>query len=103
MATHLGDFARTILRRPARPEPAADPFTVLGIQWRLGRLAAEIRRLERDDGRWARVHHLRAAQLAYDDLLAEACGLAGIPVPDAARPVRRLIIEGDLRTRGWSW
>lgn len=103
MATHFGDLARTILRRSRPSGLAADPFASLGIQWRLRRVAAEIRHLEQDDGRWARVHHLRAAELAYDDLLAEACRLAGIPVPDAPRPVRRLIMEGDLRTRGWTW
>lgn len=91
-----------MLRR-TRHQPAPDPFVSLIVQWRLSRLAWEIRHLERDAGRWARAHHLRAAELAYDDLLGEACCLAGIPVPDAAPAVRRLIMESDLRSRGWTW
>lgn len=91
-----------MLRR-ARNQPAPDPFVSLTVQWRLSRLAWEIRHLERDPGRWARAHHLRAAALAYDDLLAEACTLAGIPVPDAIPPVRRLIMETELRSHGWTW
>jgi hypothetical protein len=75
----------------------------LGVQWRLSRLARKIRQIESDESRWARAHHLRAAVVAYDDLLAEACGLAGIPVPVASPPVRRLIMESDLRIRGWTW
>lgn len=86
-----------------RNQSAPDPFASLTVQWRLTRLAREIRRLECDDSRWAKAHHLRAAEHAYDQLLIEACGLAGLPVPDAIAPVRRLIIEGDLRSRGWTW
>lgn len=91
-----------MLRR-ARPKPASDPFESLTVQWRLSRLAWEIRQLEHDSGRWARAHHLRAAELAYDDLLAEACSLAGVPIPDAKSAIRRLIMESDLRSRGWTW
>ncbi|HEU4540658.1 MAG TPA: hypothetical protein VFR23_05980 [Jiangellaceae bacterium] len=90
-----------LLRRTRHSQP--DPMETLVVQWRLSRLAWEIRQLESDENRWARAHHLRAAEIAYDDLLAEACGLAGIPVPVAAPPVRRLIIESDLRVRGWTW
>jgi hypothetical protein len=75
----------------------------LVVQWRLSRLAWEIRHLESGESRWAKAHHLRAAELAYDDLLAEACGLAGVPVPVAVPAVRRLIMESDLRFRGWTW
>jgi hypothetical protein len=102
MTTHLSDLARTVLRR-SRSCPAPDPFDALGIQMRLGRLAAEIRRLEHNDGRWARVHHLTAAQAAYDDVLAEACALVGLPLQEAAAPVRRLLAESELRSRGWTW
>ncbi|MGH8776993.1 MAG: hypothetical protein ACRDWI_18215 [Jiangellaceae bacterium] len=102
MTTHLTDLARTVLRR-SRGCPTPDPFETLGVQLRLGRLAAEIRRLEHDDGRWARAHHLTAAQAAYDDVLAEACRLLGLPVHDATAPVRRLLAETDLRSRGWTW
>ncbi len=89
--------------RRTRHQPAPDPFVSLAIQWHLSRVAWEIRRLERDGGRWARAHHLRAAELAYDDLLVEACGLAGIPVPDTTPPVRRLLMESHLRSSGWTW
>lgn len=102
MTTHLTDLARTMLRR-SRGCPTPDPFETLGVQMRLGRLAAEISRLEHDDGRWARAHHLIAAQAAYDDVLAEACQLLGLPVQEAAPPVRRLLAESELRSRGWSW
>ena len=89
-----------LLRRTRHEQ---DPMETLVVQWRLSRLAWEIRQLESDESRWAKAHHLRAAELAYDDLLAEACGLAGVPVPVATAPVRRLIMESDLRFRGWTW
>lgn len=75
----------------------------LTLQTRLTRLAGEINRLEQDGGRWARAHHLGAAQAAYDDLLTEACRLLQVPVPEGTRPVRRLLAESELRSRGWSW
>lgn len=102
MSTSLTHLARAVLRRH-RPLPGPDPFASLDVQYRLGRVAAEIRHLELDDGRWARAHHRRAAEAAYDDLLVEACRLAGIPVPDTLAAVRRVIVEGDLRSRGWTW
>jgi len=102
MTTHLTDLARSMLRR-SRGCPTPDPFETLGVQMRLGRLAAEISRLEHDDGRWARAHHLTAAQAAYDDVLAEACRLVGLPIQEAVAPVRRLLAESELRSRGWSW
>ena len=80
-----------------------DPMETLVVQWRLSRLAWEIRQLESDESRWAKAHHLRAAELAYDDLLAEACGLAGVPVPAGEPAVRRLIMESHLRYLGWNW
>jgi hypothetical protein len=86
-----------------RSRDRIDPMATLAVQWRLSRLACEIRRLETDGSSWAKAHHLRAAEIAYDDLLAEACELVGIPAPVAAPPVRRLIMESDLRVRGWTW
>jgi hypothetical protein len=91
-----------MLRR-TRHESAPDPFASLSVQWHLSRVAWEIRRLERDDRLWARAHHLRAALLAYDELLCEAAALAGIPVPDSPAPIRRLILESQLQSSGWSW
>lgn len=102
MTAHLGDLARSLLRR-ARPVPGPDPFETLMIQSRLTRLAGEIQRLEQDGGRWARAHHLSAAHGAYDKLLADACRLLDIPVADATPPVRRVLAESELRARGWLW
>ncbi|HEY9409448.1 MAG TPA: hypothetical protein VIP77_07695 [Jiangellaceae bacterium] len=102
----LTDLTRALLHRRSagRLTPGdADPFATLAVQLRLSRLTAEIGHLERDQGRWARAHHLVAANAAYDDLLAEAARLSGVAVPDAAPAVRRLMIEAQLRHDGWSW
>jgi len=48
------------------------------LKARLAELAAEIQALEQSDS-LSRPHHIRAAQIAYDNLLAEACKRAGIP------------------------
>jgi hypothetical protein len=46
-----------------------------------------------------------AAEAAYDDLLDEACRLAG--VPETAHLARgedkRWLEEQELASRGWSW
>ncbi|HET6755629.1 MAG TPA: hypothetical protein VFH23_16940 [Jiangellaceae bacterium] len=102
MTAHLADLARSVWRRSRHPA-GPDPFVTLTLQTRLTRLAGEINRLEQDGGRWARAHHLGAAQAAYDDLLTEACRLLQVPVPEGTRPVRRLLAESELRSRGWSW
>jgi hypothetical protein len=102
MTAHLGDLARSVWRR-TRPAPGPDPFETLTIQTRLTRLAGEINRLEQEGARWARAHHLVAAQAAYDRLLSDACHLLEIPLPDGTPPVRRLLAESELRSRGWSW
>lgn len=102
----LTDLTRALRRRRLGGRPmsgAPDPFVTLGLQIRLSRIATEIRHLERDGGRWARAHHLTAATAAYDDLLVEAARLCDLPVPDADAPIRRLIIESQLRHRGWAW
>lgn len=107
MSTHFADFTRALRRRwsSGRADVCTvhDPFQTLEVQLRLTRVAAEIRHLERDQGRWARAHHLSAATAAYDDLLIEAARLTGVPVPEAKPPVRRLMIESDLRHSGWTW
>lgn len=104
MTAHLGDLARSVLRR-ARPPAGPDPFQTLTVQSRLTRLAGEINRLEQESrsGRWARAHHLTAAQVAYDRVLGEACDLLEVPVPDGTPAVRRVLAESELRSRGWSW
>lgn len=97
-------------RRPAPPPEPPDPFAALRLQVRLGVLAEQIRLLENDPRVWARGRRLQAAWAAYDALLGEACGLAGVDVP-VDRPVReprrddgeRFREEMELASRGWSW
>ena len=99
--------------RPFGGEPTheLDPFEVLRVQLRLGALADEVRALERNGNLYARGHHLRATQAAYDALLIEACVLAGISTSPDSR-ARQTISQGEqerfreeveLASRGWSW
>jgi hypothetical protein len=92
----------TRLRRPVVPEP--DPFDTLRLQTRLGHLAGEIRRVE-SARMYAKAHRLMALEAAYDDLLDEACRLAGIPSEaDLKRgEEKRWQEEQELASRGWSW
>lgn len=87
--------------RPSTP-PHPDPFATLAVQLRLTRVASELRRLDGNE-RWAAGHHLTAATMAYDDLLAEAAELSDIEVPDAPRSVRRVVLEAQLHGAGWTW
>ncbi len=81
-----------------------DPFCALEVQLALGRLDREIRRLLAGaTPSFAQGHHLHAAQLAYDQLLLEACGLAEVSGLPPGRQVRRLVAEAELRARGWTW
>ncbi len=105
--THREAVARHDLRRRAAQ---ADPLVTLAIQVRLGQLAAELRKVDEDPGVFARAHHWRAVQGAYDSLLREACRLSGLPVEDAplrlgehAAAEERLREELELSSRGWSW
>ena len=98
------------LSRGAHHPSAPDPFDVLGVQVRLGQVAAHVRALEADDRIWARGKRMQATQAAYDDLLVEACLLAGVEVPAAdrvgPRPAddpERFREELELASRGWSW
>ena len=94
---------------------ANEPLQILALQIRLGRLAAEVRRLERSN-EMGRGHHIRAAESAYDELLAEACRKAGITPEDEmvnalttksafTQPdvASRLGLELALAARGWEW
>lgn len=59
---------------------ARDSFrerTMPDIQAQMANLAQEIRKWEQSDS-LSRSHHIRAAQIAYDVLLAEACKHAGL-------------------------
>jgi hypothetical protein len=92
-------------RRLRRHDPPPDPFDVLRIQVRLGILADELRALEQNDHVYAKAHRLRAIRAAYDDLLEEACRLAGVdldPLADRGEQ-ERLREEVELTARGWSW
>jgi len=90
-------------RRRAEPEP--DPFDTLRLQTRLGYLAGKIRRVEATPRMYAKAHKLMALEAAYDDLLDEACRLAGIPAEtDLERgEEKRWLEEQALAARGWSW
>ena len=89
-------------RRRAMP---VDVFDTFRVQVRLGEVADEILRLESDGSVFARAARLRASRRAYDDLLTEACQLAGDDLgvqahdSDAARAEAELA----LASRGWSW
>jgi hypothetical protein len=86
-------------------EPKHDPFEALRLQTRLGVLAEYIRALEADEYVYAKAHRLLAAKAAYDDLLEEACRLAGIELEPGRRrsESRRYTEELELASRGWSW
>jgi hypothetical protein len=88
-----------------RPEPEPDPFDTLRLQTRLGHLAGEIRRIESAPGIYARAHRLMAVEAAYDDLLDEACKLAGVPGEAELErgEEKRWFEEQELASRGWSW
>ena len=90
------------LRR--RPVPEPDPFDTLFLQTRLGHLAGEIRRVEATR-MYAKAHKLMALEAAYDDLLDEACRLAGVSdEADLKRgEAKRWLEEQELASRGWSW
>jgi hypothetical protein len=104
---HRAAVARRDLSRRAAE---VDPLVTLAIQVRLGELASELRRITDDPDVYARAHHWRAAQGAYDELLREACRLGGVEVRET--PLRadersgtdeRLREELELSSRGWSW
>lgn len=104
---HREAVARRELRRRAAQ---ADPLVTLAIQVRLGELARELRAVEADPDVFARAHHWRAVQSAYDALLREACRLSGLPVEDVplrlderAAAEERLREELELSSRGWTW
>jgi len=82
-----------------------DPFVTLRVQQRLGAVANHVRRLEADDRTFARAERIIASQLAYDQLLAEACDLAGVEVRPAAKgdAKERFREEVELAARGWTW
>jgi hypothetical protein len=61
----------------ADPPPAdGDPFALPFIRQRLSALAAELERLEHDEGVFAKAFRTRVAQCAYDALIADEARLA---------------------------
>lgn len=123
-----GPVASVVGRR--RPPPSVDVFDTLRVQSRLSAVADEIVRLESDSSVFARAARLRASRRAYDDLLTEACRLAGVgldtvglvdaglvdagavPGAHAADDLEvrvrnsdaaRANAEFELAARGWSW
>ncbi|MCL1871284.1 MAG: hypothetical protein FWF90_12830 [Promicromonosporaceae bacterium] len=95
-------------RARARKDAEREPLDTLVLQVRLGQMAAELQALADSRG-FAVAHHTRAAQAAYDALLAEACRRAGLPVETPRRATERATEEERLReelelaSRGWSW
>lgn len=85
--------------------PAPDPFDTLRLQTRLTCLSSKIRRVESTPHVYARAHRLMALEAAYDDLLDEACRLAGCPGrPEQKRSeAKRWQEEQELAARGWTW
>lgn len=90
--------------RALQPPPAPDPFRTLELQQRLGRLSDELDALGADRSHpFAGGFHVRAALMAYDRTLVEACEIAGVPVPDGDPATARLLAEVGLTRAGWSW
>jgi hypothetical protein len=99
-----GEGVRGVLARLVGRDRGIDPFETLELQSRLGRLAAELERLDHGaDRRFARGHHLRAALEAYERTLDDACALAGLSVESGRGPAHRLLAETALHERGWWW
>jgi hypothetical protein len=91
-------------RRSWRSRATPDPFDALRVQSSLARLEREMDRLRGDDEGFAVAHHLRAAMLAYDDLLGEARRLAGMDEePSRGGSAGRLLTVAELHARGWDW
>jgi hypothetical protein len=96
---HLADRVRG-------PRPVyVDPFAALRVQERLGAVAHHVQRLEVDQRTFARAERIIASQLAYDQLLEEACRMAGVTVQPHAKgdPAERFREEVELAARGWTW
>ncbi|MFF0269166.1 hypothetical protein [Kribbella sp. NPDC004536] len=97
--------ARVTSRLHRRVVVEPDPFDTLRLQTRLGYLSTKIRSVESTPHVYARAHRLMALEAAYDDLLDEACRLAGCPgEPDGERSeAKRWQEEQELAARGWTW
>lgn len=98
----------------ANRDQAVDPFDALNLQIRLGVLATQLRSIENDPRLWARARRFQATQHAYDELLAQACRLAGVELAEDDADARLLVgrhrseperfrEEVELVSRGWTW
>jgi hypothetical protein len=113
VARAVGRFFRQDRKRRSSPSDQPDPFTVLNVQHRLGLIATELRVLEAKDADltyYARAHRIHTRRSAYDQLLAEACKLAGVPAQHPGPEGRicrtadeRFSVEMELAARGWHW
>jgi len=98
----LDQVRRCLTGRPRRVP--ADPFRTLELQARLSRLSREIELLDLEPApRFALGHHAQAAIRAYDQTLADACRLQGLPTPDGNGATDRLLAEAALSQAGWTW
>jgi len=102
LARRLERLARRLRREH---DYVPDPFATLRVQERLGAVAHHVQALEYDPHTFALAERIIASQLAYDQLLAEACALAGVEVLPRAKgdPQERFREEVELTSRGWSW
>jgi hypothetical protein len=96
-------LTRLIPRRLRRAR-RSDVLSVERLAADLHRLAVHLDTLERSD-EMHRVARLRAASLAYDDVLLSACRTLQVDVPDRTplHPVERLQTEAALAQRGLVW
>lgn len=102
LARRLEGVADRLRRHDPGPP---DPFVALRLQTRLGVVADHARALEGEPRTFALAERVIATQLAYDQLLAEACRLAGVEVLPRAKgdPQERFREEVELAARGWTW
>ena len=102
LADRLEHVADRLRRRRSTPP---DPFDALWVQDRLTKVADHVRSLELDPHLYARAERIIASQLAYDQLLAKACDMAGVEIEPHALgdPGERFREEVELTSRGWSW
>lgn len=98
---HPRGWARFWSRHPRRSP--ADPFATLAVQVRLAEVSALLRQIERDERMICRGERWVATKAAYDALIVDACGLAGVSAPTRPTEDERLRAELELVCQGWSW
>ena len=101
----VGEHAQALLDRmfpQRRQRPLVQPVERLAAD--LHRLAIHIDTIERSQ-EMHRVARLRAASLAYDDVLLSACRTLEVEVPETTplHPVERLQTEAALAQAGLVW